>query len=319
MTQVPPQAPKNAGPSTTWLTGLVLVMYVIALGLSVYLAMHGRYELGVGGALACFVLAPIAFAIVMGSMKQNARLLARVDELSRCVRSIGDYASLSEDARRVLNRSNDREILLSAIQEDIDRRDWDAAMILVKELAERFGYRSEAEVFRKKITSARAQTTDTEITEAIGYLDGLIIQRRWDEAYADAARLLRLFPDSTRVFGLRGRVEMAQRSYKEDLERRFLLATQEDNTEEAMKLLKELDFYLTAAEAEPLREMARGVIGKARENLGAQFKLAVKDRNWRQAASLGERIIADFPNSRMAAEVRDVIDGIRMKLNSTAA
>ena len=65
------------------------------------------------------------------------------------------------------------------------------------------------------------------------------------------------------------------------------------------------------AEAEPYREVAKGVIGQARENLGVQFKLAVQDRQWHIAAAVGDRIIKEFPNSRMAQEIREVIDGIR--------
>jgi len=295
---------------------ILVLLYAAGLGLSVYIATHGHYELGVGGALLVFALAPVAFAFVLGGARaQHQQLIARVDELTRVVRSFTDLASLSEDARRVLNRQNDRELLTQAIEEDISNKNWNAAMVLVKELAERFGYRADAEEFRKKIDSLRAETIDKEISEATAYLDGLIIQRRWDAAYADAAKLLRLYPDASRVFGLRGRVELAQHSYKEELERRLLVAAQAGNTEEAMTLLKELDGYLTSNEAEPLRELARGVIGKARENLGAQFKLAVQDRNWREAARLGERIISDFPNSRMAAEIRDVIDGIRIRAN----
>ncbi|GIW74844.1 MAG: hypothetical protein KatS3mg103_1366 [Phycisphaerales bacterium] len=45
--------------------------------------------------------------------------------------------------------------------------------------------------------------------------------------------------------------------------------------------------------------------------MGAKFKLAVRDKRWVEAAALGERIIAEFPNSRMAAEVRELLDGIR--------
>ena len=131
-------------------------------------------------------------------------------------------------------------------------------------------------------------------------------------------RIQRLFPDSSRVLSLRSRVEQAQAAYKADLERRFLMAAQEGHADNALTLLKELDPYLTIVEGEPLRELARGVIGKARDNLGAQFKLAVQDRRWRQAASIGEQIIAEFPNSRMAAEVRDVIDGIRIRANEVA-
>ena len=53
------------------------------------------------------------------------------------------------------------------------------------------------------------------------------------------------------------------------------------------------------------------MIGKARENLGAQFRLAVQDRQWERAAEIGDRIIDEFPNTRMASEVRAMIDTIR--------
>ncbi|MBS0198813.1 MAG: hypothetical protein JSR77_18860 [Planctomycetes bacterium] len=296
---------------------ILTILYAAALALSIYLAMRPEYfQMGAGGVLLVLTLAPVAFVLAM--KRGDKELTDRVDEISRNVRSFRDLASLSEDARRVLSRKNDRELLTQAIEEDIANRNWDAAMVLVKELADRFGYRSDAEDYRHKIDEARAQTVDREVTEAIAYLDGLIIQRRWDAAYADAARLLRLYPDSARVFGLRGRVEQAQQSCKAELERKFLLAAQEGRTEEAMTLLKDLDTYLSPMEAEPLRELARGVIGKTRENLGAQFKLAVQDRNWRDAARLGERILSDFPNSRMAAEIRDVIDGIRIRASQMA-
>lgn len=304
---------RTSGGSATVLAILVIV-YGSALVLSVFLAFNGQYQIGVSGAILVLVLAPLAFAIVMG--RSSGPLVARVDELTRLVRSLTDYAALSDDARRVLSRSNDKEILAQAIEEDIEGKNWDAAMVLVKELADRFGYRSDAEGYRKKIDAARAATSDLEITNAVQYLDGLIIQRRWDVAFADTARLLRLYPDSPRVFGLRARVEQAQHSYRDDLEQRFLAAAQVGNTEEAMLLLKELDGYLTPTQAGPLREIARGVIGKARENLGVQFKLALRDRHWREATRLGERIIGEFPNSRMATEVRDVIDGIRIRASS---
>ena len=100
--------------------------------------------------------------------------------------------------------------------------------------------------------------------------------------------------------------------------RRFLLAAEEDRIPEAMDMLKELDAYLTEDESGPYREVARGVIGKARDNLGAQFKLALQDRNWSRAADIGQSIIDQFPNSRMADEVRGMIDSIRARAREAA-
>jgi hypothetical protein len=42
-----------------------------------------------------------------------------------------------------------------------------------------------------------------------------------------------------------------------------------------------------------------------------RFKLAVQDRAWIDAVRVGERIVADFPNSQMAAEVRGMLDVLR--------
>ena len=96
------------------------------------------------------------------------------------------------------------------------------------------------------------------------------------------------------------------------------LPAEQDHTDEAMELLKEMDGYLTEAEAEPFREVARGVIGKARENLGLQFKVAVQDRQWATAAAVGRRIVREFPNTRMAQEVRGMLDGILSRANNSA-
>lgn len=292
------------------------VVYVVALALSIMLVVRGDYQLGAMGAMLVLTMGPVSFVIALTHVdRSRAALMDRVDELARTVRALNAHASLSNDARRVLNRQAERDLLRQAIEEDINNKNWDAAMVLVKELAENFGYCADAEEFRRKIDQARSQTLEREVADAIGYLDGLIIQRRWDEAMADAGRIQRLYPDSPRVDGLRARVEEARTSYRKELERQFLQAAQEGRAEDALSIMKELDPYLTPAEAEPLREMARGVIGMARDTLGASFKMAVQDRNWREAARLGDRIIAEFPNSRMAAEVRDVIDGIRMRAN----
>ncbi len=231
--------------------------------------------------------------------------------LARAIQDLQESMVLSDDARRVLNRKRERELLRKAIQEDINAEDWDAAMVLIRELAERFGYRSDAEEFRQKVETARFTTMDRRVTEAVRGLDELIVRGEWDAALDEAARIARLFPDSPKTEGLRHRVIASRDRYKIDLERRFLHAAQAERVDEAMDLLRQLDQYLTESEGEQFREVARGVIGKARENLGAQFRLAVQDRRWERAAEIGDRIIEEFPNTRMASEVRGMIDTIR--------
>lgn len=235
----------------------------------------------------------------------------QIDRLAASIEGMTQEAGLSEAAKRVLHRRQERELLRREIERDITDGDWDAAMVLVKELAERFGYRADAEEFRTRIERVRSETLERTVTEAIDALDELIRNRRWTDAYAEAARIRRLYPESHRIEGLKERVDEARERYKHELERRFLMAAQRDEIDNAMELLREMDSYLTESEAERFREVARGVIGKARDNLGVRFKLALQDRNWVAALEFGERIIEDFPNTRMAEEVRGMLDTLR--------
>ena len=53
------------------------------------------------------------------------------------------------------------------------------------------------------------------------------------------------------------------------------------------------------------------MIGKKRENLGVQFKIAVHDKQWLRGVAVGEQLIREFPNSRMADEARGLLDLLR--------
>ncbi len=285
------------------------------------LTTPGVALIAAGGLGLVIVLALLGVVIATAS-RSAAPGGFRADDLaalSRAIDRLTEQSALSDDARRVLNRKRERDFLRSAIEEDIEVQDWDAAMVLVRELAERFGYRSDAEEFRQRIEQTRFETSEQSAADAIARLDGFIVQRRWEQALVEAARVARAYPGSARVEGLRHRVESARQTYKQDLERRFLEAAQTDQIDEAMTLLKELDAYLTEAEAGPFREVARGVIGKARDNLGAQFKIAVQDRRWIDAIDMGERIVAEFPNSRMAGEVRGLLESLRARADGGAA
>lgn len=297
------------------------IVYISAIVMSTAMVVGGKRngsELFMAAGMMAFVMVvavgPVVYVMSRRfAAEQENSLSDQIERLAAMIEKSTEFSALSDDARRTLNRRRERELLCAAIEEDITAEDWDAAMVLVNELADRFGYRADAEGFRQRIDAARAETMERKVKDAVALLDGLIIQRRWDQATAEAARIARLYPDSTRAENLRRRVEQAHNSFKDDLERRFLTAAKEERVNDAMNLLKELDAYLSPQDAERYREVARGVIGKARDNLGAEFKLAIQDKRWRKSVEVGERIIEQFPNSRMADEVRAVIDGLRSK------
>lgn len=261
------------------------------------------------GLLAVIILA--ALYPIASSLSARAPSTNVDPQTLQLLQSINDRLLISDTAKRIAYREHDRDALRQAIREDIERRDYDAALVLVTEMAQQYGYRLEAEEFRDQILTARKVDQDQQVNRALAKLDDIIARNDWEAAAAEAAKLMRLYPDSSRIRLLDRYVKEARDKRKHELERAFLHASERDDVELAMETLKELDKYLTEAEAEPFRETARGVIGKKRMNLGVQFKLAVHDKDWTAAVRVGEQIIQTFPNSKMSDEVRNMIDLLR--------
>ena len=114
------------------------------------------------------------------------------------------------------------------------------------------------------------------------------------------------------------RIQIAREEHKHDLESRFLEAADQDDPAAAMSLLKQLDRYLSSDEAERLTDVAQGVILRHRNALGGQFRGAVGEHRWSEAARLGEVIVTEFPNSQMASEVRSMLEVLRTRAGQAA-
>lgn len=225
--------------------------------------------------------------------------------------SINERILLSETAKRIAYRHEDIELLRTTIKADIEKKDFDAALVLVSEIGSTYGHMEEAEEYREQIIVARTVEMEGKVQKALSKLDELLAKHDFDNAGKEALKIQRLYAESPQARDVQRKVTHAREQYKHDLEREFLDAAKVDNVDRAVDLLKELDKYLTEQEAAPFRETARGVIGKQRENLGVQFKIAVHDKEWLRAVSVGEQIIREFPNTRMADEVRSMLDLLR--------
>lgn len=237
--------------------------------------------------------------------------MSEVDQMLTVLRSVNDRLLISDTAKRTIYRQKEHEALRKAIREDINKGSFDTALAMVTEMSKTYGYREEAEQYRDEILTARAADMQRKMDESLARLDQILEAHEWERASHEVARIQRLHPDSPRIRDLQRRVIHAREQHKRDLEREFLAAAERDDVDLAIKLLEELDRYLTPAEAEPFRETARGVIGKKRDNLGVQFKLSIHDKEWTQAVRVGEQIIRGFPNSKMADEVRGMLDLLR--------
>jgi hypothetical protein len=261
----------------------------------------------------CLVIAALRIAAHRMVLPQVESLSERLADMATLLDSINDRLLVSDMAKRIAYRGKDRQVLRDAIRDDLNKGDFDAAMVMVNQMSETYGYREEAEEFRQQIMKLREADISTELARAVRHVDELTTQEAWEQAFAEVARIQRMYPEAPRAAELPQRVRQAFENRKHELERAFLRAAERDDVDQAMDLLRRLDHYLTEQEAEPFRETARGVIGKKRDNLGVQFKLAVHDKEWTRAVEVGQQIIREFPNTKMADEVRQMLDMIRQR------
>jgi Tfp pilus assembly protein PilF len=224
--------------------------------------------------------------------------------------SILEAMQMSENAKRILFRDRELQLLRKTVQDDISRGEFHAALVLCDQMANIFGAVEEAEEMRTNVQEIIHQHHEKRILDEMQQLKKLLDKRLWVEAYQYAARLRRLFPESPLLHELEQRIADVRTEYRHNLEGRFLKSAGEEDVEKAMVLLRELDGYLTPEEARKFRDTANSVITTYRESLGARFKMAVNDHRWQDATEFGKEIVRQFPNTKMAIEVTEMLDTI---------
>lgn len=278
------------------------------------------------------LLGAVGLAVLLGTLPLVVVLLRRpaatgdggsrlphlLDDQNRLLAQIHEHTMLSDGSKRLIYRSKELQLLRSAIEDDMARGDHDAALTLCNTMAEQFGFREEAEGFRETIEHARRTRYDTQVAESNHALDNALARRDWEAAHQEAARIRRLFPDAPIVGELDRRIAAARDEHKQQLTDRFLHAANHGEVESAMDLLRQLDRYLTKLEAQELQATAQGVVARHRENLSVQFNLAVRERNWTDAVRIGNEIIREFPNSKMADEVKSMLDVLQTRATHAA-
>jgi hypothetical protein len=237
----------------------------------------------------------------------------RVQQMSVVLNQISEQQLLSDRAKSVAYRDKDRDALRRAIHEDIAKRDWEAAMALANEIEKQFGYKQEADRFRHEITQRWQETQRREISEAVGGIDRLTRSEQWPQAMAEAERLGRVFPNDAQVKNLPAEIEGRRVAHKRQLLSSWNESLVRKDVDGSIEILKQLDPYLTPQEAEQMQEPVRNVFKEKLNNLRTQFSLAVQDHKWSEAIRLGDIISRDFPNTKIAQEVREKMEALRQR------
>lgn len=315
--------------SVNWVFAITLALALAVFGVGMYLVAqgHGYTMLAAGCAsvIGVLVIWPLTKAI-QDWQSAEARhqqdlittLRERLEQVSIMLNLMSEQQLLSDRARAVAFREKDRDALRRAIQEEIARGDWEAANGLINDMERVFGYKQEAERIRDDIRSHRNETVRKQINEVVAVIDRHIRGEQWTEAQHEAERLGKMFPDDEQVRRLPADIENRRQAHKKQLMDSWRDAVDRHDIDGGIEILKQLDLYLSPQEAEALQETARGVFKEKLNNLRTQFTLAVQDHHWSQAVHLGEAIIAEFPNTRIAHEVMEKMDTLRQRAGNGA-
>ena len=255
------------------------------------------------------VLTCICFVFQGASSMSSSGSAGEAEKLD----AILEAMQMSENAKRILFRDRELDLMRKTVHEDIAQGDFHAALLLCDRMADVYGAVEEAEKMKTNVQEIIHQHHEERIQEELEQLKELTDQQQWVESYQFAARLRRLYPESPLLHDLEQNIADMRTEYGHALEDRFLKAAKNDNIEQAMHLLRELDKYLTPEDARRFRDTATSVIKTYLESLGARFKMAVNDHRWQDAVEFGGELVGQFPNTKMAEEVNEILNTIRVR------
>lgn len=230
---------------------------------------------------------------------------------------IYSQSMLSDTARRVLYRERELSLLRRTIEEDVQKGDFNAALVLCQDMEKLFGYTEEADESRERVLEIRNAKHAAQIEEKIAAVHQMLERGSWRKAELAATRLHRLYPDSPKLQELEHSIKIAMEDRKRMLHSQFVSSIASGDIEQSMKVLRELDRYLSPEEAEAIRSSAQDVINGHRELLSNHFREAVSTHDWAQAIEAGERIMMEYPMDTMAAEVSEMMERLHERLEAT--
>lgn len=229
-----------------------------------------------------------------------------------------ENSQISDIARSITHREKERDVLRTAIREEIFKADWEAAYYLIDEMERRFGYREEADRLRQEVDDSRQVSIAEKIDQAIAHVEQILGQHDWERARQEAERLGRLFPNNEKVKHLPTVIEEHRQQRKRTLLKEWDAVVRRNDIDQAIEILKVLDPYLTRNEAKALEESVRGVLKAKLAQLGVKFSLAVSEKRWSDALEVGLQIVEEYPNSKMAKEVGDTLDVLKRRAGMVA-
>jgi outer membrane protein assembly factor BamD (BamD/ComL family) len=246
------------------------------------------------------------------SCKENSEKLDNAVEMLRRNRNlltqISQGVRLSDSAKEIAFRDTQQMELAEAVLTKLHQHDFDEAEAMIEALGRCGEYKVLTGQLRKATDRFRNATEEQRVEQVILHIDKLCEEGHWAQAEAQIESLIKTFPYSDKAKAMPRKLQERKNKRKRELLAGWDKAVKNKDTDLSLAILKELDMYLTPSEGLALQESASSVFRTKLHNLGVQFALAVSEKRWKDALGTGRHIVSDFPNSRMAKEIRSKMD-----------
>jgi hypothetical protein len=310
------------GSSYTLAFAAAFVVALIVLAVGGYMAVEGRgLTLLSDGILATMIVVvawPLSLSIsgwrAAAEAERAGHLKAidgRLHHLAELLSTLSQQQLLSDRAKAVAYRSKDRQALRDAIREEMNAKDWDAALVLANDMEREFGYVQEAGALRAEINNNRTEVVQRQVTEAIAAVEQHVQAEQWTHAVREAERVMQIYPNHPQVQQLPAAIEQRRQALKKQLRESMDAASSRHDYDGALEILRRLDPYLTPAEATGMQESVRALFKDRINGLRDQIIKAVREGNSGEVSRLGDIVRTDYPNSRLALEVPDLVERMR--------
>lgn len=261
-----------------------------------------------------FAILVLMYECVKMLAEQNKKLDTFVETIKRSKILLGQLSSdvqLSETVKNLIYRDIDRRRLTQAVIERLHQQDFGATYAMIDDIKRVPEYKQAAEELQKRADNYRNATDNERANQVVAYIEKLLEQYQWTVASVQIERLIKKFPDSAKAKKMPQKLLEQKENRKKELLAAWDEAIKKQDTDQSLRILKELDLYLMPSEGLALQEAASDVFKNKLHNLGVQFSLAVADKQWDDAMETGGNICRDFPNSKMAGEIRSKIPILR--------
>jgi hypothetical protein len=258
------------------------------------------------------------FSTLTESSERLEQIAETLDKNRSVLIQINQNTHLSETAKAIAFRDADRQSLREAVFDKLQQQDFDTAYEIIDEIAHSTIYQELAEQLHAEVDKYHDATDQERINQVIALIEKLFESYQWAKASAHIERLIKAEPESEKAKAMRQKLLDKKQERKKILLTTWDDAVKRQDTDRSLEILRELDLYLTPNEGLALQEAARDVFRNKLHNLGVQFSLAVSEKRWSKAVETGRQITHNFPNSRMAEEIREKWDVLKQKVAQQA-